>query len=180
MSIGLLYVGLLVLGVTYAVISGALGWLADLGEGDVHVDAGGHLDAGHPHPISGTTVATFVTGFGGGGVVAHYMLEWPLLGSLGVAFVSGLALAGAAFGVLELIFKQTLAGGEFALDEAIGREAEVITTIPAGGTGEIAYVVKGQRETAPARALGDVEIAHGRIVIVENVLGAMFHVRPKD
>jgi hypothetical protein len=67
-TIGLLYVGLLVLGVVYAAVAGALGWIADLGEGDIHVDASGHLDAGHPHPISGTTMATFITGFGPGGV----------------------------------------------------------------------------------------------------------------
>ena len=67
MSIGLLYLGLLVLGVTYAAISGAMGWLSDLGDSDVQVDAGGDLEAAHPHPISGTTLATFVTGFGGPG-----------------------------------------------------------------------------------------------------------------
>ena len=104
MSIGIVYVGLLVLGLSYAVISGALGWLADLGDADVHVDAGGHLDAGHAHPVSGTTVATFITGFGGGGAVAHYLLQFPLLGSLGTAFLTGLAVAGTAFAVLELIF----------------------------------------------------------------------------
>ena len=64
MSIGMLYVGLLILGVVYAVIAGALGWLSDLGHADVHMDAGGHLDAGHAHPVSGTTIATFITGFG--------------------------------------------------------------------------------------------------------------------
>lgn len=78
MTIGLLYIGLLVVGVVYALIAGGLGWIADLGGGDVHLDASGHLDAGHPHPISGTTAATFVTGFGGGGTVAHYLFELPL------------------------------------------------------------------------------------------------------
>jgi membrane protein implicated in regulation of membrane protease activity len=180
MSIGLLYLGLLVLGVTYAVISGAMGWLSDLGGGDVHVDAGGHLEAAHPHPISGTTVATFVTGFGGGGVVAHYVLEWPLLGSLGVALGAGLAVAGAAFAVLELIFKQTLGGGEFRVEDAVGREAEVITAIPADGTGEVAYSLKGQREQAAARSVDGAAIPRGRLVVVERVTGSTFHVRPKS
>jgi hypothetical protein len=148
MSIGVIYVGLLVLGLSYAILSGALGWLADLGDADVHVDAGGHIEAGHPHPISGTTVATFITGFGGGGAVAHYLMKWPLLGSLGTALLTGLAVAGAAFAVLELIFKQTLGGGEFSAQDTVGREAEVITAIPKDGAGEVVVVIKGQREPA--------------------------------
>jgi hypothetical protein len=179
MTIGIVYVGLLVLGLSYAIISGALGWLADLGDADVHVDAGGHLDAGHAHPISGTTVATFITGFGGGGAVAHYLMKWPLLGSLGTAILTGLAVAGAAFAVLELIFKQTLGGGEFAAEEAIGREAEVITAIPKGGAGEVAYVVKGQREQASARAVDGSAIPRGQLVVVERVTGSTFFVRHK-
>lgn len=180
MSIGVLYVGFLVLGLSYAVIAGAMGWLADLGDADVHVDPGGHLDAGHPHPVSGTTVATFITGFGGGGAVAHYLLRWPLLGSLGTALLIGFAVAGAAFAVLEVIFKQTHGGGEFKVEEAVGRDAEVITTIPKDGAGEIAFVVKGQREQASARATDGNEILHGRLVVVERVMGSTFYVRRKD
>lgn len=73
--IGLIYTGLLVLGVVYALLSTVFGWFADHDFG-FHTGAGGHADAGYgdtgqPHPISGTVVATFITGFGGGGSVAH-------------------------------------------------------------------------------------------------------------
>lgn len=179
MTIGVVYVGLLLVGVVYAVIAGALGWLSDLGGGDVHIDASGHLDAGHIHPISGTTVATFVTGFGGGGTVAHYLFELPLGGSLPIAAASGLLLAAAAFGVLEIIFKQTQAGAEFDLPEMAGRDGEVITTIPASGLGEVAYVVKGQREVAAARSSDGSAIARGRLVLIEKVIGPTLYVREK-
>jgi membrane-bound ClpP family serine protease len=179
MTIGLLYIGLLIVGVVYAVIAGALGWLGDLGGGDVHVDVSGHLDAGHAHPISGTIIATFITGFGGGGTVAHYLFELPLGGSLPVAAVSGLALAAAAFGVLELIFKQTQAGSEFAVEEMQGREGEVITAIPAGGTGEVSYVVKGQREMGAARSEDGSAIAKGKIVVIQKAIGSTLYVRDK-
>ena len=180
MSIGLLYIGLLMVGVTYAVISGALGWLADLGEADVHVDAGGHLDAGHAHPVSGTTIATFITGFGAGGTIAHYALELGRLPGIGVATLSGLALAGAAFAVLELIFKHTQAGAEYREDEVVGREAEVITAIPEHGVGEIAYLVRGQREQASARSVDGAAIAKGRLVQIDKTTGPTAWVRPKD
>lgn len=177
MTVGLLYIGLLVVGVVYALIAGGLGWLADLGGGDVHVDAGGHFHAGHPHPISGTTIATFVTGFGGGGTVAHYLFELRLVGSLSVATAAGLVLAGAAFVVLELIFKQTQAGSEFTIADLVGYDAAVITAIPADGTGEVAYTVKDQRESGPARSADGTAIANGRQVVIEKVIGSTLYVR---
>src|SRR5262249_39613078 len=123
MSIGVVYVGLLIAGVVYAVISGFLGWVSDLA-GDIHLDVTGHLAAGHMHPISGPIVATFVTGFGGGGTVSHYVLRWSLVPGLLLALGSGLALAIAAFVTLELIFKQTEAGSEFGAHSLADREAE--------------------------------------------------------
>jgi hypothetical protein len=179
MSVGVIYVCLLALGVAYALFAGALGWLSDLGGGDVHLDASGHLEAGQFHPVSGTTIATFITGFGGGGIVAHYVLHWPLVPGLAVAVVCGLALAAAAFGVLELIFKHTQAGAEYVVSEVIGREAEVITPIPAHGTGEVAYLARGQRERAAARSADGASIARGP-VIVEKVMGQTIYVRPKE
>lgn len=180
MSIGLLYVGLLLLGVFFAIFSGAMGWLSDLGGGDVHVDASGHLDAGHVHPISGTTVATFVTGFGAGGTLGHYLLKWSTVGSLSLATGSGLLLAAAAFFVLELIFSQTQAGSEFGTDSLVGRGAEVITPIPENGAGEVSYEVKGQRELAAARSVDGAAVPRGSLVVIEKVTGSTVHVRRRS
>ncbi len=179
MTIGLVYIGLLLVGVVYAGIAGALGWISDVGGADIHVDASGHLDAGHPHPISGTIVATFITGFGGGGTVGHYLLELPLGASLVLAAASGVILAAAAFGVLELIFKQTQAGSEFVVEELSGREAEVITSIPRDGPGEVAYIVKGQREVSAARTSDGEPVARGRLVVIEKAVGSTLFVRDK-
>ena len=180
MTIGLFYLGLLIVGLVYALLSAFFGWLADFGDADIHVDVSGHLDAGHAHPISGTVLATFITGFGGGGAVAHYYLGWSVLGGLALAVAAGIAVGAAAFGVLELVFQQTQAGAEFSLDSLVGREAEVIVGIPAGGTGEVAYVVKGQREACPARTVDGAAVPRGCLVVVEEVLGATLHVRRKS
>jgi membrane-bound ClpP family serine protease len=177
MIVGLIYIGLLLGGVVYAVLTGALGFLSDLGGADVHVDASGHLDAGHLHPISGPVVATFVTGFGAGGTVGHYLLGWPLAGSVGLATAVGLLLAGAAFAVMSTIFKHTQGGSEFSLQEIVGRDAEVITPIPAGGTGEVACLVKGQREVGAARSVDGSPIPKGQLVVVEKAVGPTLYVR---
>lgn len=177
MSIGILYVGFLIMGVVYALLSGAMGWLSDLVSGEVHGDVGGHGEIGHPHPISGTTVATFITGFGAGGIVAHYALGWSTTKGAMLATGTGMALALAAFLVLDWLFSQTQAGSEFRSESVVGRQAEVITAIPEGGMGEVSYVVKGQRETCSARASDGSAIAKGSTVVVENVVGSTFHVR---
>ncbi len=180
MSIGLVYAGLLALGVVYALLAAAMGWLSDLHVGDLHVDASGDLDAGHAHPLSGTIVATFITGFGAAGVVAHYLLDWSTFAGLVAATTSGLLLAGAAFGVLEFIFSQTQAGSEFTAGDVVGRPAEVITPIPADGCGEIAYVVKGQRVRASARTGDGSAIPKGRLVLIDRIDGPTAHVRLKE
>lgn len=174
--IGLIYTGLLIVGVVYALLTTVFGWFADHDLG-FHTDGVG--DAGQPHPVSGTVVATFITGFGGGGSVAHYLLKWSLLPGLLAATVAGLVLAGAAFAILDFLFSRTQAGSEFATIDVVGRVAEVITPIPAEGTGEIAYQVKGQREILAARALSGAAIAKGRLVEIENVVGATAFVRLK-
>jgi len=177
---GFVYVLLLGVGVIYALVTGALGWFSDLGVGDdIQVDVSGHFDAGHAHPISGTTIATFITGFGAGGVVAHYLLRWTGLASLATAAVSGIVLAVAAYLVLELIFSQTQAGAEYATGEVVGRDAEVVTPIPAGGTGEVAYLARGQRELAAARTSDGTAVPRGQPVVIERVVGQTLYVRPR-
>jgi len=180
MSIGIFYLGLLGIGIVYALLATLLGWFSDLGGGDAHVDAGGHLDAGHPSPLSGTVIATFITGVGGGGSVAHFMLEWSTLPGILAATASGLVLAGAAFLILDLLFAQTQGGAEFATSETIGRDAEVITTIPKDGAGEIAYIVRGQRESSSARSVDGSSIPKGRTVVIERTTGPTAHVRLKE
>ena len=180
MTIGLIYVSLLAIGIIFAVISAFFGWLGDHDFGGVHADASGHLDVGQPHPISGTTVATFITGFGGGGTIAHHTLEWSLFPGLLLATASGGMLAALAFGILDLLFTHTQAGSEYSVDDTVGRSAEVITSIAAGGTGEIAFTVKGQRERAAARSVDGAAIARGRSVVIESFSGATARVCIKE
>ncbi len=179
MTIGLIYTSLLAVGFVYALISALFGWLGDHDVGGVHADASGHLDAGQMHPISGTTLATFITGFGGGGTIAHYHLDWTLFPGLLMATACGGVLAVVAFGAMELLFSHTQAGSEYAIEDAVGRAAEVITPIAADGAGEIAYTVKGQRERAAARTADGTAIAKGRLVVIDSFVGATAYVRPK-
>ena len=180
MSIGMVYASLFGLGAVYALLLAIIGAFADhdFGGHVEGVDAVGGVD--QPHPISGTMVATFITGFGGGGSIAHYFLGWALLPGLLTAAATGLVMAGAAFGVLELIFSRTQAGSEFKSSDAAGRAAEVITAVPEDGIGEIAYIVRGQRQLAGARAIDGRAIKKGTRVVIEEMMGTTARVRPRE
>jgi hypothetical protein len=56
--------------------------------------------------------------------------------------------------------------------------AEVITPIPEGGVGEIAYVQAGSRYSAPAREEQGRPVASGAVVRITRVVGSQFHVVP--
>jgi len=60
--------------------------------------------------------------------------------------------------------------------QLIGTEASVITPIPENGVGEIAYVVRGTRYTAPARVESGTAIASGQSVKIKRVVGTQFYV----
>jgi len=179
MTLGLIYIGLLGLGVLYALAATVMGWFSDIGGDDITIDADGHLDAGHGHPVSGTTVATFITGFGGGGIIAHYWLQRSTIESLLIATAAGLVLAAAAYGILSVVFRHTQAGSEFRFGDLAGSEAEVTIQIPAGGTGQVAILVKGQRELASARATDGAVIPKNAGVVIERAVGSTLYVKPR-
>ena len=54
--------------------------------------------------------------------------------------------------------------------------ATVITPIPAGGVGEIAYVQAGSRYSAPARAEDSTAFSSGATVKITRVIGTQFYV----
>jgi|CXWL01.1.fsa_nt_gi membrane protein implicated in regulation of membrane protease activity len=186
MSIGLIYIALLGLGLLYALLSGVFGFLSDVASGfeahlpgDITLDVAG-ADAISSQPITGTLAATFITGFGGGGIVAHYLFHWSLVPGLLTASGSGVVLAGVAFLALDLLFKQTQGGSEYQSDELVGREAEIVTPIPAGGLGEVAYVVRGQRDSASARATDGSAVGRGEPIVIDRVVGGTVYVRRRD
>ena len=136
--------------------------------------------SGRKHKVATSQGQDDITGFGAGGIVANYVLHWTLVPGLGLAAGAGLVLAGAAFFTLELIFSQTQAGSEFDTHGLAEREAEVTTSIPESGTGEIAYLIKGQRKTLAARASDGAAIKRGQVVVIERVTGSVAHVRAKS
>lgn len=182
------YVFCFAVGLIYSFASALAGQLfgADHGHsGDV--GSGGHPEAGlgADHmptigPLSPTTLAAFVTAFGGIGMVLATIevTRSPWI-SLPLAILGGLAIAAAVLAMFRAVFKRTQSSSESLVAQLPGREATVITPIAPGKVGEIAYIDRGVRYTAAARSDSELDapIPSGATVTITDVIGSQFRVR---
>ncbi|HAB18324.1 MAG TPA: NfeD family protein [Verrucomicrobiota bacterium] len=152
---------------------------------DGHVDAGGHAESGFPasdmpafSPLSPTTIATFLTAFGGLGMVFDKIerTSSPWL-SAPLAALAALVIAAAVFFLFNAVFRKTQSSSEARVASLVGITASVITPVPSKGLGEIAYVHAGSRYTAPARAENGFSIPTGSTVTITRIVGTDFFVK---
>lgn len=137
-------------------------------------DTGAH-DAG---PLSLPVLSFFLTAFGGGGLVAIHVLHLAGFASVAVASLSG---AGGSlafyFGIYRLLISQQ-GGTSNEPDEVVGREADVLTSIPRDGLGEITYITKSGRMSAAARSTDNSPIPRNTTVRIVRAMGTTFIVEP--
>lgn len=169
---------------------GAGGHDVDLGhdiDTSAGLDADGHaLDAlaGHAGEMPGTsvlnslTISTFAAFFGLIGLIMVWALKMDALPSLAISLPAAVVVAAFQFVLYVRIFIEAQGTSEATMSEILGSEADVITTVPGDRVGEIAYVIKGTRYTAPAISADGESIPRGTRVHVVNVKGNMFVVRP--
>ena len=174
MSVGIVYFLSFIIGLGYSLIVGLSAHFFGGHVGDVHMDVGTDLPI---TPLSPTVIATFLTGVGGGGLLANSYFQLSLGKGILVAILTGILLSGGTFGVLTLLFRNTQAGSEYSLDSMVGRVVQVITPIPENGTGEVALVAKGTRIIGPARSADGKAISRNTAVEIVRVVGNVYYVR---
>lgn len=191
MILATIYLICLLVGLIYAVMATLLGGLHLGGEGhDFHAgghegDAGGHGSDGgggaelHFSPMSPIVIATFVTAFGAMGLIALFALKIGALLSAGFALAVALAIAAAVFAAFTKIFAVTQSSSEAHQSELVGIQGEVITPIGKEGLGEVAYVQRGSRYSAPARSMDGRPVARGTLVRIVRLVGNTLVVDPE-
>jgi membrane-bound ClpP family serine protease len=129
-------------------------------------------------PLSPTTLAAFVTGFGGFGLLFD---RWPATShpavSATLATIAGFIAAAGVFWLFRKFFSATQSSSEGHVAALAGLPATIITPIPQDGVGEIAYVQGGSRYTSPARAEDGRAIAGGASVQITRIVGTQLYVR---
>lgn len=162
------------LGLGFAVLCALLSGVfsgPDVDVGDVHVNMGGiHTDgSGHVGPVDGAvhfqplspiSIALFVTAFGGIGILLKKMGQ-PAYVHIPAAGFSGLIAGGLAAYAVYKVMKWTTGSSHARPGEEIGGDGEVTLSIPNGGVGEIAFVVRGTRFNNPAKTADGKELPVG-------------------
>ena len=165
----LTYIVLAVVGCGYVLVALALGQV---------LDADGGADGEFHFPLlSPSGLATLAGSLGAFGLVAQYGLglaAWPsVMVAVPLAFVFSYAATYLAWRILV----GSSSTSAIAAADIAGAEAEVITPIPAGGIGEAAAFVRGQRYTAPAREVDGLAVPRGAVVSIVRLTGSTLYVK---
>lgn len=127
--------------------------------------------------FSPTIIASFVTGFGGFGIIFSQFpgTKSPFI-SAPLAVLGATCVAGVLVIVLRRIFAHTQSSSESHVGALVGVVANTISSIPENGVGEIAYVQAGCRYTAPARECNGKSVPVGKSVTITKIVGSQFYV----
>lgn len=203
-TLNCVYFSLFLIGVGYALFIVISGGLSDISMPDVDVDipqidlpgdvdipgadisisagegpAGG-IDAPDVSvsPLSPITVASFITTFGGVGVLSTQVFgidpRWGLL----VATASGLAAGGLMYLFTSQFLIRSQASSELHRSELVGMQAEVTVPIGETSTGQVTYITKSGRMSSMARSVDGSAIPRGQLVTIVRTLGPQVLVRP--
>ncbi len=181
-TVEIVYLGTFFVGFGFAVVSALMSGVFS-GGAEAHVDVGGaHGDTMHPTAgdsvhfplLSPVTLSMFAAAFGGSGMVYKKVLLWPAVAHLPAAAVTAGAVGLGVAWIFYKIFQASSGSSQTQPDEVLGVEAEVTTAIPADGLGEISYVARENRFSAPARSADGKAVGARSLVKVLKTVGGTF------
>lgn len=182
-----LYFTCLLVGLVFAVLSFIFsgGFEADVGaDVGADLDTGGDVSGGDvgvgevSFPLfSPIVIATFITAFGGGGIIGLKLLPFMPMVSLATATGAGVGLAFLAGLVVMKLYKIAQESAITRSSGLVGHLAEVTETIPANGVGEISFSGQGGRLCGPARSEEKRDIKRHAMVTITRVIGGLYYVR---
>jgi membrane protein implicated in regulation of membrane protease activity len=202
-TLNCVYFFLFALGVGYALIAGLLGSLSHIdlpgvdidipgidlhpGEPDIHLDIPfvhdiSH-DVNHPEvglsPLSPITIATFITTFGGVGLIVSNLTTFSSALGLLIATLSGLVLSATMFLLYTRVFVAVQGSSEVQSGELVGLTGQVIAPIPKDNVGEVVLIARSARVRSTAQSADGNAIPRGTTVEIVEEAGNVVIVRPK-
>jgi hypothetical protein len=151
----------------------------------LHANTGAGADYSVDHPkvglpsLSPITVSSFVTAFGGFGLIAMGLFNTSPAWSLAWAAGGGLVLAIIAHFAFGYFLITPQGSSDVRLSDIVGAVGEVTTPIPAASMGEVAFVAQGGRVSFPAKSAAGIDIPRGTTVIIEKLVSGVVVVRPQ-
>jgi membrane protein implicated in regulation of membrane protease activity len=205
-TLNCVYFSLFLVGVGYALFIVVTGGLSDISMPDVDVDIpqidlpgdldipGADIHIGGPDvpaggidapdvsvsPLSPITIATFITTFGGIGVLTIQLFgvepRWSLLWATG----SGLAAGGLMYLFTSQFLVRSQASSELHRSELVGLQAEVTVPIGESSPGQVTYVTKSGRMSSMARSIDGSALPRGQFVTIVRTIGPQVIVKPSS
>jgi membrane protein implicated in regulation of membrane protease activity len=179
-----LYLVCTVAGAGFVVFTNLIGHAVGGGDHGGHGGGhGGHSADGHGSDghdalplFSPTAIAAYITGFGSAGLALNHLgIVNPLLQVPLAAGFAGLFGVGLTAAIVR--FSRRAEGNSLSrIDDLVGQDVEVTVAIPAGGSGEVAFVSAGTRQTATAQSEAGQTFAQGARVRVTRVSDGVLHV----
>ena len=203
-TLNCIYLALFFVGVGYALLIVVTGGLGDIDMPDVDIDipqiglpgdvdipgadisiGGAELPAGGidapdvtVSPLSPITIATFITTFGGIGVITTQLFGVDARWSLLWATAGGLAAAGLMYLFYSQVLIRSQASSELRRGELVGMHAEVTIPIREDSPGQVAYETKSGRMSSMARSADGKSIQRGQFVKIVGTIGYQVLVSP--
>jgi membrane protein implicated in regulation of membrane protease activity len=203
-TLNCVYFALFFVGLGYAIFIAITGGLSDVDMPDVDIDVpqidlpgdvdipgvdiqigGADLAAGgleapdvSVSPISPITIATFITVFGGVGVISIQLFEVSPGMSLVISLLSGVACSGLMYLFYSQFLIRSQGSSEVRRGELVGLEAEVTVPIGENAMGQVTYLTKSGRMSSMARSADGEPIPRGRSVEIVRTIGPQVLVKP--
>lgn len=174
-TLNLVYTIVFAISFIFALISLIGAELGDVLDFDVDADSEGIFDFVNISPFA---LAMFGAIFGMVGLITRLWLEMEAIPSIIWSAGSGILIGAAAQAFFIYILSPSKSSHFSLTDDAVGREAEVILTIPNEGLGQIAFNNVSGRVTLSARSSAGQQINNGDLVTIEKIVGRVAIVRP--
>ena len=158
----------------FAVVSLIGAEFGDVLDVDVDADADAGVDFTSVSPFA---LAVFGATFGLVGMITITWLEMSSIPSILISAAAGLLVGGVAQALFLYVLSPSKSS-HFSLEDAIGQEAQVSTTIPATGQGQVTFNNVSGRVLLGARSATGESISNGEFVIIEKITGRNAVVRP--
>ena len=176
-TLNIVYAVSVFISLIFAVITLIGAEAGDILDLDVDADTDSDFDFVNISPFA---LAMFGATFGATGLITRLWFSMETVPSVLWSTGIGLAFGAVAQAFFIYVLSPSKSSHLKLSDEAVGREAEVIITIPSDGRGTVAFDSIGGRITLGARSGTGKEIGRGEIVMIERIIGRLVVVHPVD
>lgn len=174
-ALNFVYAAAVLVSFVFAIVTLLGAGFGDAFDFDLDVDADGGIDFISISPFG---LAMFGAAFGLTGLITRLWFDMSAGLSLILAAVIGLIVGAAAQVLFLYVFAPSKSSHYSLTTDAVGRNAQVIVTVPSDGLGKITFDNVSGRVTLGARSATGKQIVNGQSVRIEDVTGRVALVRP--